>query len=195
MKKLLFFVLIASICTIAQTTSTDSLSSSKDTVNVRQLLMDQVSRIQENQKKSSEKQLEQNKEWGTSDKQDLNADHEILSQNLKFKYAAIILAMIISAVYFVMKRKNINKKVNKKKLKEKISFIRSEKPLKRERNELSIIRENLKKNAVFLSPHDIEISKSAKNLKIAKGELYLAAELKSLELTKIGNKNIKIMEM
>jgi hypothetical protein len=94
-----------------------------------------------------------------------------------------------------LKRKKISKKTNHKVLKGNISSLRTEKPIKRERNELSIIRTNLKKNAVFISPLEKEISKSAKELKIAKGELYLAAELKSLELTKIGNRKTVSMEM
>jgi len=194
MKKLLLVFLMIFIRINAQTNTVDSISTSKDSVNIRQLLQEQINKVQENQNKTSNKPVEINADWGTSNKEDLNAGtKDILSPGLKYKFASIILAMIISGFYLILKKEKIIKKNKSRFLKENISSVRAEKPIRREKNELSIIRTNLKKNAVFLSPHEREISKSAKELKIAKGELYLAAELKSLELTKIGNNKIKMV--
>jgi hypothetical protein len=194
MKKLLLFILTTFICANAQNTSLDSISTTRDSVNIRQLVQDQINKVQEIQNTSSVKQ--DNSNSPTSYKEDLsNGLNDSLSSGLKYKFSAIILAMIISAFYLVLKRKKATKNNNHKSIRKNISSLRAEKPIIRARSELSIIRTNLKKNAVFLSPHEREISKSAKELKIAKGELYLAAELKSLELTKIGNNKTKMVEM
>jgi len=196
MKLVLFIILIFFIRVNAQTSANDTISSSKDTINVHQLVQEQISKIQENQKNISNKHVDIDQDWGTSNKQNSSiASNDVLNSGLKYKFAAIILAMIISTGYVVIKRKKAANKNDLKRPKENLFSAKTEKPIRRERNELSIIRENLKKNAVFLSPHDREISKSAKELKIAKGELYLAAELKSLELTKIGSKKTNFVEM
>ena len=193
MKKLSLLILITFICTNAQSTSLDSISTTKDSVNVHQLVQDQINKVQENQKTSTVKP--ENSNWETPNKEDLSTNSNSINSGIKYKIFAIILAMIISFIYLVLKRKKITKKKNHKSLKNNISSLRTEKPIIRERDELSTIRTNLKKNAVFLSPQEREISKSAKELKIAKGELYLAAELKSFELTKIGNRKAKKMDL
>jgi len=196
MKKVLFIILIIYIQVNAQTSINDTLYSSKDTINVHQLVQEQISKVQEKQKTIPEKSVDIEQDWGTSNKQNLSiATKDNLSSGLKYKFTAILLAMIISIGYVMLKRKKAPKNNSPQKPKENIYSVKAEKPIRRGRNELSIIRENLRKNAVFLSTHDREISKSAKELKIAKGELYLAAELKSLELTKIGSKKTNYAEM
>jgi hypothetical protein len=163
----------------------DTVNTAKDSVNISQLVQEQINRVRDNEKKLSEKPAEVQSGWGTQNPE--------ISSVLKYKLASILLAVIISVLYIFLRRKKLNNRKGKVSLKKNISALRIEKPVLTGSNELSVIRTNLRKNAVYLSIYDKEISKSAKELNIAKGELYLAAVLKSHELTKIGNRKINLI--
>lgn len=129
---------------------------------------------------------------------------------LVFIVVAITLLLIILSRRF--NRKDINTDDDYHLLKMKIEMIRNEEPLFNEDTELRELRKSLYKKSLsnsnknsstnytskrkmFYSPKvrpdkkplnefDNEISKTAKRLKISKGELLLASKIKSIELDK-----------
>jgi hypothetical protein len=130
---------------------------------------------------------------------------ELLHQQLTIKIL-IILGFSVAVFLFVFIRRMTQKDWNsifqklvikkeknkndsaKKELKENIISIREEASIKRENPALNLIRSELVKKA---APEILtnSISSKAKELKIAQGELILAAKIKSFQLAQFGSHN------
>ena len=77
-----------------------------------------------------------------------------------------------------------SKKTVKRDMKDGIKLIREEKVRDKKDSQLSQIRNKLMGNASSFQLSKDSISKNARELNIAKGEIYLAARIKSHELKK-----------
>jgi len=108
------------------------------------------------------------------------------SDNLKF-FIIIGFSIVIFLVVFIRRVKIENQKSVKKKLKENINLIRTEGSIIKDNPELNLARTKLvnQSSDVVVS----SVSKKAKGLKIGKGEIMLAAKIKSYQLAQFSSNN------
>lgn len=168
------------------TESSPDSASAEDSIDIKELLSEQIL--------SARKMMEEQSSIEVipplEDELLPEAESELLPSGLKLKVYVILVSSIAAAFYLVWRRKKSSiEKTGKEELKKNILSIRDEKPYKRASDELSVIRARLKENASYLSSKDSELAGAARDLKIAKGELHLAAVLRSHELVQIGNSN------
>jgi hypothetical protein len=107
--------------------------------------------------------------------------------NLKLLIIAGFSILVFFTV-FIRRTLRRHKVSSRKKLKENISLIRKESKIKKEDPELDFIRSGLINEAdsnVMVN----SISTKAKELRIAKGEIMLAAKIKSFQLAQLGSHN------
>jgi len=98
----------------------------------------------------------------------------------------LFLAMFVFTVVFA-RRLILKTKSKTKNLRSNIQSIRLEKTVTKKETKLKVIRKNLLKSSVNLSPAEGSLTRKAKQLKIAKGEIILAAKIKSYELSICSN--------
>ncbi|MFA6025537.1 MAG: hypothetical protein WC727_03785, partial [Ignavibacteriaceae bacterium] len=70
-----------------------------------------------------------------------------------------------------------------KNIRSNIQSIRLEKSISKKETKLKVIRKNLLNSSVNLNVTEGSLARKAKELKIAKGEIILAAKIKSYELS------------
>lgn len=98
---------------------------------------------------------------------------------------AVLSGAAIAAFGFVsFRRIKLNKTTGLKTLKKNINLMREEKFVVTANKRISRLRSELRKNPEYLVVKDKSVSKTAKDLNIAKGELMLAAKIHSFELSK-----------
>ena len=109
-----------------------------------------------------------------------------LNDNLKF-FVIIGFSIAVFVVVFIRRAKIENQKTIKKNLKEKINLIRTEGNVTKDNPELNLVRTKLvnQSSDVVVS----SVSKKAKGLKIGKGEVMLAAKIKSYQLAQFSSNN------
>ncbi len=111
-----------------------------------------------------------------------------LSDSLTQKILIIVLAsFLVLGFVFIKRLKSAKKKKPEKILKRNVAFIREERVLKVENNKLSSVRQKLSADPNYLNSSADNLTKRAKELNIAKGELILAAKIKSHELAKVSS--------
>ncbi len=101
---------------------------------------------------------------------------------IDFRIAVLSSAVLLAAGIVSIRRIKLSRK-SLKGLKNNINLMREEKIVKPADKKLSQLRSKLKKSTEQLGSLDEAVSLTAKNLNIAKGELMLAAKIKSFELS------------
>lgn len=101
---------------------------------------------------------------------------------IDFRVAIFSTAVLLAAGIVSIRRIKLGRK-SLKGLKNNINLMREEKIIKPADKKLSQLRSKLKKSTEQLGSLDEAVSLTAKNLNIAKGELMLAAKIKSFELS------------
>lgn len=102
---------------------------------------------------------------------------------IDYRIALLSSAVLLAAGIVSIRRIKLSRK-SLKGLKNNINLMREEKIVKPADKKLSQLRSKLKKSTEQLGSLDEAVSLTAKNLNIAKGELMLAAKIKSFELAK-----------
>jgi len=110
-----------------------------------------------------------------------------LSEEATMKVGIILFSAMF--VFFVVgiRRLILKPKRSTKKLRSNIELMRNEKAVSKKKTKLKGVRENLLNSPVNFSTAEGSLTKRAKELKIAKGEIILAAKIKSFELSVCSN--------
>lgn len=169
-------------------------NSNIDSVNISQIVQAQIAaaRKEETEKKSQPvvniqaKKVEKAKNSWTNIFVELRKNIPLSNDN--FMKAVILIAFSFMAfiVVFLRRLKNKLHKPSKKEkssdsLKKNISILREEKPLKiKYKKKLKLIRSKLSKN-YSMNPTSESLTRTARELNIAKGEVLLAARIKAHE--------------
>ena len=193
MKKLLLFILIYTTLLNAQETTLNSISSqnNSDTLKISQLVEKQIQSAREKQLQSQlSKDHSVSQSFVVNEKQKDEQVHVvsgysfIQNQPLHIQLfglctIVVILFVLIRRLGFIIRRKS------RTALKEKIQMLREEKITSSPRLKLQNSRRNLQTSDLVLRGSEKQISRTAKDMKIAKGELILAAKLRLFEVGKI----------
>ena len=189
--------------------STSNVSAAPDSVDIRQMVEEQISAIKirqlEEAKKSeniTEKKSGEKSETSLTSKDENRSDlfytslvstlerikTSLLSLDvLNNKFSILGFATILIFSVVIIRRKILSRqKDNKNSLKENIRLLREEKAVKKLNPKLTDVRNSLIRDSLTFANPKAGISKIAKELNIAKGEILLAAKLKSHELNKAG---------
>jgi len=110
-----------------------------------------------------------------------------MSDETTIRVSVMAFATFAAFVVVFARRKKLNvKKSKKQNYKDGIKLIREEKVKVQSNGKLSLVRNKLiGRTSAYQVSNDI-VSKNARELSIAKGEIYLAARIKSHELKKAG---------
>gem|GEM_PF-1113795 len=107
------------------------------------------------------------------------------------KIGIILFAVFFASAFITVRRLKLKRKSsakqNKGGLKSNIQSVRSEMPITKKDVQLKAIRENLQNSSITIGAAEGSLAKKARELKIAKGELMLAAKIKSYELSVCSN--------
>ena len=186
--------------------STSNVSAAPDSVDIRQMVEEQISAIKIRQLEEAKKSenIAEKSETSLTSKDENRSDlfyiytslvstlerikTSLLSldvMNNKFSILGFATILIFSVV--IIRRKILSRqKDNKNSLKENIRLLREEKAVKKLNPKLTDVRNSLIRDSLTFANPKAGISKIAKELNIAKGEILLAAKLKSHELNKAG---------
>lgn len=185
------FVLVAS--SFGQQTEiageADSVQNSANEINLDSLVASQISAAQAKQLKEKEQAAITEKVQVAQPvkKAEEAASFLGLDDTLLLKIEILLGAIFIAAIVIVVRRLKLKKKPVKKNLKSAIQSIRVEKPFVKQNEDLKTIRENLQLNTLQLGSGQDSLTRKARELHIAKGELILAAKIKSYELSVCSN--------
>lgn len=171
MKKVLFLLLIPVFSLCAQVTTASLIPA--DSTNIKKMVEDQIIQAQLQNSK---------KEIGVINKKEMPSVDQGFQISNDYKLPTLMM-LILTALYFFTKKQT--SKIRKMNTLDPAPATLNI-PIRKQDKQLELIRSNLKDNAVFLNLNDNEVSKAARELRIAKGELYLAAILKAKELNNIG---------
>lgn len=105
------------------------------------------------------------------------------SGGIDSKVAILSGAAVIAIGFISFRRIKFSKKSGVNKLKKNINLMREEKFVRSTDKKLSQLRSKLRMNAEYFSMKENSVSAKAKGLNISKGELMLAAKIKSFELS------------
>ncbi len=192
---------------VVKNAGTVTTFSQADSINIKQIVEGQINAIKEKQLKETKKQIVaidiKNETTPSLTKKGLsNKGSNFVQNSIKpllnkiqdtFFYSEAItnkvkilgFASIISLLVVIIRRKIINRKFLKKDgLKDNIRLLREERVVKKTDIKLKGIRNSLVNNTLSYSNTQAGISKVAKEMSIAKGEVLLAAKIKSYELNK-----------
>lgn len=107
------------------------------------------------------------------------------------KAAIILFSSLVAFVVLVIRRLKLRTKSKTKNgtknFRSNILSIRLEKSIPKKETKLKLIRENLLNSSVNFNVTEGSLARKAKELKIAKGEIILAAKIKSYELSICSN--------
>lgn len=103
------------------------------------------------------------------------------------KAAIILFSSLVAFVVLIVRRLKLKTKSKTKNgtknIRSNIQSIRLEKSIPKKETKLKLIRENLLNSSVNFNVTEDSLARKAKELKIAKGEIILAAKIKSYELS------------
>ncbi|PKL83981.1 MAG: hypothetical protein CVV24_02385 [Ignavibacteriae bacterium HGW-Ignavibacteriae-3] len=189
MKRFLLFFLVAASLISGQNISDDSSGSvaAADSVNIGDIVREQIERAK----------MRQSADIVPAAVREANLDIKIepvkieKKQALSFYYSLplhyqIFFAGSIFVLFVLAVRRTVAliKRQASRGLKNKIALLREEKVIVRANSKLAAIRKKLRGRRQIYDDSETQLSKAAKNLKIAKGELLLASRLKLYELGK-----------
>lgn len=110
-----------------------------------------------------------------------------LSPEMVTRIGIILLSSLFVFSSVVTRRLVLKHKNKSNKLRTNIQSLRLEKSIVKKETKLRSIRENLLRSSVNLNSMEGSLAQKAKELKIAKGEIMLAAKIKSYELSICSN--------
>ncbi len=186
MKSLFLFVLISTSLLIAQTNSVDSSSavSLQDSVCISDLVQQQIKNAIEKQsvQTTTDINVTAQAEINQPVNKEIPGFFSSLPLHIKIFFALSI--VILLAISF---RRTILafKKRASQTLKNKITMLREEKVVVKTNPKLEDARKKLRNSKSIFDASEKHISKAAKELNIAKGELLLASRLKLFEIGKM----------
>jgi len=169
--------------------STDN-ATSKDSVDIRELVRQQIEAAKEKPSVNAAEFITvPEDQLGVPKKEESTVgENKILivikNMPLHIKLFFLLSAVILSVLVFRRFLLLFGKRTAQS-FKDKIALLREEKIGSKENPKLKVSREQLKNSRLIYDGTDKEISKAAKELKIAKGEFLLAARLKLFEVGKI----------
>jgi len=110
-----------------------------------------------------------------------------LSPEMVTRIGIILFSSMFVFGSVVTRRLVLKHKSKSNKLRTNIQSLRLEKSIVKKETKLKSIRENLLKSSINLNSAEGSLAQKAKELKIAKGEIMLAAKIKSYELSICSN--------
>lgn len=186
MKFLFLFVLISASLLIAQTNSVDSSSavSLQDSVCISDLVQQQIKYAMEKQSIQTEPII--NVAAQAEIKQPVNKEIPSFLSSRPLHVKIFLAGSIVILLAFSFRRTLlVLKKKSKLALKNKIAMLREEKVVTKTNPKLEDARKKLRNSKSIFDASEKHISKVAKELNIAKGELLLASRLKLFEIGKM----------
>lgn len=193
MKKICVTIIFLSSILFAQTAAVDSLTNAslKDSLQISEMVKQQIENAKEKRAASinnPENYIKKNAQLQTViTAQPVQQNNmELFLQNLP-DHIKIFIAIAVGILFTITMRRTVLKLTHKTRqsLRAKIAMLREERVVSQENPKLTNSRLQLKNNITVLNATEKEISKAAKDLNIAKGELLLAARLNLLEVGKI----------
>lgn len=191
MKNVFFIVLISASLLTAQKSAVDSsaIETAKDSICISDLVQKQIDL-------AIEKQSLQNAPVVTEAKINLvpkvavpplvNDPFSNFIKTLPLHIQIFISASFLILLLLLIRRAVLSvKRRSMRTLKDKISSIRQERVFPKENSKLNEKRRKLKNSKSIFDTTEFHISKLAKKLNIAKGELLLASRLKQYEIGKM----------
>jgi hypothetical protein len=110
----------------------------------------------------------------------------LMFNEMTIKLTIMAVATVLAFLFVFARRKKLNtKKIKSGSVKDGIKLIREERVKDRNDSELSLIRKKLMGSTSSFQLSSDSVLKNARELNIAKGEIYLAARIKSHELKKV----------
>jgi len=192
MTKLILLILIYStlLCSSDKSSSSLTLNSISDTLKISELVEKQIQSAREKQLQFNDNSAGHLISVPDKEKSEIEQVHKgsgysfIQDQPLHIQLfgictIAVILFVLIRRSVFILKRKLRHEQ------KEKIQLLREEKITSSLSPKLRHSRKGLRNSEVVIKGSEKNISRAAKDLKIAKGELVLAARLKLFEIGKM----------
>lgn len=169
-------------------------SNGEDEINVANLVEQQIAIAQAKQWENQEKPIVQKQVlstasatetengWLASSILQLGLSPEMLTRiEIMFAFVMLVFGSLVTRRLVLRRRSKSNN------LRSNIQSLRLEKSVVKKETKLKNIRENLIKSSIYLSNAEGSLSQKAKELKIAKGEIILAAKIKSYELSICSN--------
>lgn len=191
MRDLFFYLLFSASLLTAQAVSVDSTKTglSQDSVSISDLVQRQIEKAKERHSQQIVANVsEDGIDFGPARSLPLPWNYRIINfyktlplQLQIFFTASFLILFVISirrAVHMIKKRSS-------RALKNKITMLREEKVVAKTDSKLNKTRKKLHSSKLILNASDHHISKIAKGLNIATGELQLASRLKLFETGKM----------
>ena len=193
MKKICVAIIFLSSILFAQTAAVDSLTNAslKDSLQISEMIKQQIENAKE--KRAASINNPENYIKKNAQLQAMVSAQPVKQNNLKSflqnlpNHIKIFVAIAVGILFTIIMRRTLLKLTRKTRqsLRAKIEMLREERVVSQENPKLANSRLQLKDNITVLNATEKEISKAAKDLNIAKGELLLAARLNLLEVGKI----------
>ena len=193
MKKICVMMIFLSSILFAQTAAVDSLTNAslKDSLQISEMIKQQIENAKE--KRAASINNPENYIKKNAQLQAMVSAQPVKQNNLKSflqnlpNHIKIFVAIAVGILFTIIMRRTLLKLTRKTRqsLRAKIEMLREERVVSQENPKLANSRLQLKDNITVLNATEKEISKAAKDLNIAKGELLLAARLNLLEVGKI----------
>lgn len=193
MKRVTFFILIFTSLLTAQTTIVDSSLAvlSRDSILVSDLVQEQINKAKAKQSEqipaASNNFIEKRVNVQTI-RETVSYENKLVwffaNQPLQIKIFSALVLIILFALIFRRTILHFKRRAARA-LKKKIEMLRSEKVVSKNNPKLQIVRKKLRSNKLIFDPSEKQISRTAKEMNVAKGELLLAARLKLFEIGKM----------
>ena len=191
MKNVIFVVLLFASLLSAQVTAVDSCAGAiaGDTVSIRDLVQQQIDKALEKQSmQATLPAAEAGINIIPQTVKNAPVSNPVISivKNLPLHILVFASASFLVILTLLIRRASLTvKKRSSRRLKNKISSLREEKVFVKENPRLKEERVKLRNHKTIYNVSEKHISKLARELKIAKGELLLAYRLKQYETGKI----------
>ena len=169
-------------------------SNGEDEINVANLVEQQIAIAQAKQWENKVQPVVQQKNVSSISKNEIESNWFVsfvtwlgLSPETLIRIEIILVSALLVFGSVVTRRLVLKRKGNSNKLRSNIQSLRLEKSVVKKETKLKNIRENLLKSSIYLSNAEGSLTQKAKELNIAKGEIILAAKIKSYELSICSN--------
>lgn len=173
---------------------TTSQISNTEEISVAEMVEKQIAFAQAKQWANRQEPVKQKAVTSLSIKSQTNNDwiasiasQVKLSPEIVTRIGIIILSSMFVFSSVVTRRLVLSRKNKSNNLRTNIQSLRLEKSIVKKETKLKSIRENLLKSSINLNSGEGSLAQKAKELKIAKGEIMLAAKIKSYELSICSN--------
>lgn len=173
---------------------TTSQLSNTEEISVAEMVEKQIALAQAKQWANRQEPIKQKVVKTVSIKKQANNDwlasiasQVKLSSEIVTRIGIILLSSMFVFGSVVTRRLVLSRKSKANNLRSNIQSLRLEKSIVKKETKLKNVRENLLKSSINLNSAEGSVTQKAKELKIAKGEIMLAAKIKSYELSICSN--------